>query len=41
MYGGTVREIADLAKEAMGEVGPESAQEAVTEVGTDLTEEAL
>ena len=41
LYEGTAREIGDLAKDAMREVGPELVQEAVIEVGADLAEGAL
>lgn len=41
LYEGTAREIGDVAKEAMDELGPELTKEAVNEVGADLAEEAL
>jgi hypothetical protein len=41
LYEGTAREIGDLAKEAMDELGPELAKEAVIEAGADLALEAL
>ena len=41
MYEATAREIGDLAREAIDELGPEVAKEAAIEVGADLAEEAL
>ena len=41
LYEGTAREIGDLAKEAMDELGPELVKEAVMEVGANVAEEAL
>ena len=41
LYEGTAREIGDLAREAMEELGPELAKEAVTEVATDVAKEAV
>jgi hypothetical protein len=41
LYGDTVREIGDLAKEAIEEVGPDLAKEAAVEIGAELAKEAL
>ena len=41
LYDDTVREIGDLAKEAIEEVGPDLAKEAAVEIGAELAKEAL